>query len=132
MKRGFDHRLPAPYKVVKGDAKGKESMGDEKGADKDKAQTGEELAILPTANLSPVQPYPSSATNSIYEQVRNLDPPETERLIETSDSTNSGYDRVERQEEFVPLDVNLPEEEEDITWQMSDFSAPERVPLSYA
>ena len=131
MRRGFDHRLPAPYKVVKGDANGKESMSDEKGADGDNAENGEELAVLPTANPSPVQPYLSCATNSGYEQVRDLDPPETERLSQSSDSTDSGYGRVEHQEEFMPLEVNLPEEEEDITWQMSDFLGPERVPLSY-
>ncbi len=131
MKRGFDHRLLAPYKVVKGEAKGKESMSDEKGADKDKAKNGEELAILSTANSSSVQPYPSSAANSVYEQVRDLDPLETERLVETGDSTNSGYDRLEAQEEFRPLEVDLPEEEEDITWQMSDFLGPERVPTAY-
>ena len=131
MKRGFHHRLPAPYKVVKGDVKGKESTSDEEGADKDKAENGEELAFLSTANSSAIQPYPSSATNSVYEQVSNLDRPETERLVEMNDSTNSGYDRVEHQEEFMPLEVNLPEEEEDITWQMSDFLGPERVPLSY-
>ena len=105
-------------------------MSDEKGADEDKAENGEELAVLATARLFPVQPYPSSATNSVYVQVRDLDPPETKRLSESSDSTHSGYDRVEHQEDFTPLEVNSPEEE-DITWQMSDFSAPERIPLSY-
>lgn len=131
MKRGFDHRLLAPYKIVNGDANEKESASDERGADKDKADKEEELAILSTANSFTVQPYRSSATNSAYEQVHDLDPPEPERLSESSDSTNSRYDRVERQEEFTPLEVDLPEEE-DITWQMSDFSSPERVPLSYA
>ena len=130
MKRGFDHRLLAPYKVVKGEAKAKESMTNERGADKDKAENGKELAILSTANSCSVQPYPSSAANSVYEQVRNLDAPETERLIESSDSTNSGYDRLETQEDFMPLEVNLPEDE-DITWQMSDFVGPERVPTAY-
>ena len=131
MKRGFDHRLLPAYKVVKGEAKGQESTSDEEGADKDQAGKEEELAILSTANLSPVQPYPSSATKSVYAHLRDLDSSETERLTESSDSTNSGYNRVERQEEFMPLEVNLPEEEEDITWQMSDFVRPERIPLAY-
>ncbi|KAK0508144.1 hypothetical protein JMJ35_009228 [Cladonia borealis] len=131
IRRGFDHRLPAPYKVVKGEVKGKESTSEEKGADKDKAESGEELAVLPTANSSPVQPYQRSPTNNVYEKVRDLEPLETKRLVETSDSTHSGYDQVEHQEDFTPLEVNFPEEE-DITWQMSDFSSPERVPLSYS
>ena len=131
MKRGFSHRLLAPYEVVKGNTDAKDWMSDEKGADKVRAGEGEELATLPTANLLPAQPYPSSATSTAYEQLRDLDPPGPERLSESSDSSSSRYDRVERQEEFMPLEVNLPEEE-DITWQMSDFSAPERVPLSYA
>ena len=130
MKSGFQHRLLAPYKVVEGDADGKGSVSDEEGADKVRAGEGEELATLSTANLLPAQPYPSSATSSAYERVQDLDPPQPERLRESSDSTNSRYDRVERQDEFMPLEVNLPEEE-GITWQMSDFSAPERVPLSY-
>ena len=64
-------------------------------------------------------------------QVRDLGPLETERLSESSGSTDSGYDRVEHQEGFTPLEINLPEEE-DITWQISDLSEPERVPWSYA
>ena len=106
-------------------------MSDDRGAYEDKAEYGEELAILPTANSSPVQPYQPSPTNNVYEKVRDLDPLESKRLVETSDSTHGGYDRVEHREDFTPLEVNLPEEE-DITWQMSDFSSPERVPLSYA
>ena len=106
-------------------------MSDEKGADEDTAENEEELAILPTANSSPVHPYQSSPSDNVYEKVRDLDPSRTKRLSESSDSTHSGYDRVEHQEDFTPLEVNLPEEE-DITWQMSDFSSPERVPLSYA
>ena len=125
MRRGFSHRLLAPYKVVKDDTDAKDSMSDEKGADRFRAGEGEELTTFPTA-----QPCPSSATNTAYEQVRDFDPPEAKRLSDSSDSANSRYERVERQEEFMPLEVNLPEEE-DITWQMPDFSAPERIPLSY-
>ena len=106
-------------------------MSDEKRADKDKAENGEELAVLSTANSSAIQPYPPSATNGVYEQARDLDTPENERLSESNALTNSGYDRAERQEEFMPLEVNLPEEEEDITWQMSELLGPERVPSSY-
>ena len=54
MKRGFHHRLPAPYKVVKGDVKGKDSTSDEEGTNKDKAEDGEELAGIPTANSSAI------------------------------------------------------------------------------
>ena len=130
MKRGSQHRLLAPYEVVKGDADGNESVSDEEGADKVRAGEGEELATLPTANLLPAQPYPSSATNGAYEQLRNPDSSETERLSKSSHSTENHYNQVERQEEFMPLEVYLPEDE-DIARQMSDFSAPERVPLSY-
>ena len=63
MKRGFQHRLLAPYTIVKGDADGNESASDE-GADKVRAGEDEELATLPTANLLSAQPYPSSATNT--------------------------------------------------------------------
>ena len=131
MKRGFQHRLLAPYTVVKGDADANESLSDEEGADKVRVGEGEELATLSTANLLPAQPYPSSATNSAYEQVRDPDLPGPGRLSESSDSRNSRHDRVERQEESIPLEVNLPEEDE-ITWQMSDFSGPERETLSYS
>lgn len=130
MKRGFQHRLLAPYTIVKSYADGNESASDE-GADKVGAGEGEELATLPTANLLPAQPYPSSATNTAYEHVRDLDPPGPERLSGSSGSANDRYDQVERQEEFMPLEVNLPEED-DITWQMSDFSGPEREILSYS
>ena len=129
MKRGFQHRLLAPYKVVKGDVDADESVSDEEGADKVEAGEGEELATLLTANTPPAQPYPSSATNSAYEQVRDLDPTGPERPSASSDSTNSRYDRVERQEGFMPLEVDM--REEDIMWQMSDFSVPEREALSY-
>ena len=106
-------------------------MSNEKGADEDNAENGEELAVLPTAKSSAIQSYPSSAINGIYEHARDLDTPENERLSEWNALTNSSYDRVERQEEFIPLEVNLPEEEEDITWQMSELLGPERVPSSY-
>ena len=96
MKRGFQHRLPAPYKVVKGDAEENESVSDEEGAAKVKAGEGEELATLPTASLLPAQPYPSSANNSAYEQVRDPDLPGPGRLSGSSSSANDRYDRVER------------------------------------
>ena len=130
MKRGFQHRLLAPYKVVKGEAEENESVSHEEGADKVRVGEGEELATLSTANLLPAQPYPSSATNSAYEPVRDPDLTGPPRLSESHDSTNSRYDRVERQEGFMPLEVTLPGED-DITWQMSDFLGPEREALSY-
>ena len=130
MRRGFQHRLLAPYKVVKGEAEENESVSHEEGADKVRVGEGEELATLSTANLLPAQPYRSSATNSAHEQVRDPDLPGPGRLSESRDSTNSRHDRGERQDEFMPLEVNLPEED-DITWQMSDFSGPEREALSH-
>ena len=66
MKRGSQHRLLAPYTVVKGDADANESASAEEGAAEVKTGEGEELATLSTANLLPAQPYPSSAIGSAY------------------------------------------------------------------
>ena len=101
MKRGFDHRLLPPYRIVK---------------DKEK----DEEFVDVTEEGMPLKDYPTEQQKEADETAE----PSGEHIY---GHKKGGYDQVDNDKD----DMVAEHEEEDITWRMSDFQLPPVEPLSY-